>query len=63
MEQENTETDLAAALPDVDSAAVWLSLSQLAQSKFLLKKFDLPLVGGLVQQAFIHACCAQQINA
>jgi hypothetical protein len=63
MDHENTETDRAVALPAVDSAATRLSLSRPAQSKFLLNRLDLPLVGGSVQQAFIHACCAQQINA
>jgi hypothetical protein len=63
MDHENTETDPAVALPAVDSAATRLSLRQPAQSKFLFNRLDLPLVGGSVQQAFIHACCAQQINA
>jgi len=63
MDQENTESDIKGELPAIDSAAMCLSLRQPAQSKFLLNRFDLPLMGGSVQQAFIHACCAQQINA
>jgi hypothetical protein len=63
MDHENTEADRTVALPSVDSAATRLSVSDPAQSKFLLKRLDLPPVGGSVQQAFIHVCCAQRINA
>jgi len=34
-----------------------------AENNFLLNKLGRSLQGGSVQQAFIHACCAQRINA
>jgi len=51
--------DAASGYPTAFASSLGLS----AENNVLLNRLDPPLTGGSFQQAFIRACCAQQINA
>jgi hypothetical protein len=63
MDPGNTETDITVMMPPSTQPPSALGEANRLKANSYLKKCNLPLMGGSVQQAFIHACCAQQINA